>query len=337
MNRAIAAVKALFSGFEANRPLTVAESIRAIRKVAKLPADAPTFAEQKQARLAPLTECSIDIVICIHNALAEVKACLDSVLPTLDTNHRLILVDDASNEETAAYLRTIAERDSRIQLIHNESAVRYTKAANQGLKASTAELVILQNSDTVVSPQWSLKLAEVAFSSPNTGIVGPLSNAASHQSIPDTKGSRNQTAINELPTHLTIAMINELLEQVTPVNSYPTVPLVHGFCLAIRRELLEKIGYLDEEHFPLGYGEENDYCLRAAQAGFKLKIATHTYIFHAKSKSYQEAERIPLMQASFQTLLKQHTPVLVHRSIKATEQNPVLKIYRRLALGWQKP
>src|SRR5690606_30203105 len=137
-----------------------------------------------------------------------------------------------------------ARESNRVQLIRSDEPLRYTKAANTGLKASTAELVVLLNSDTIVNADWALKLADVAFSRPFTGIVGPISNAASSQSIPQTKGSGTQTAINELPQGKSIADIDAFLESQVVAGLYPTVPLVHGFCFAVRREVLEQVGYL---------------------------------------------------------------------------------------------
>src|SRR5690606_36422617 len=115
-------------------------------------------------------------------------------------------------------------------LYRSDTRRGYTKAANQGLAASTGEFVILLNSDTIVTNGWAEKLADAAFSLPGVGIVGPLSNAASHQSIPEHRSSLNQTAINELPPGYSADDMNRLCEKWTVVDVLPRVPLVHGFC-----------------------------------------------------------------------------------------------------------
>jgi hypothetical protein len=185
-----------------------------------------------------------------------------------------------------------------------------------------------------VADKWAVKLADVAFSSARVGIVGPLSNAASHQSIPSTQGMKNQTAINELPKDMGIKQINDALEKVVCAGLYPSVPLVHGFCFALSRSVLESVGYLDENNFPNGYGEENDYCFRAAEAGFDLKIATHTYVFHAKSKSYGGGERAKIVKQSLGTLGVLHSEEKVRSAVRIMEEHPLLIRIREESKQW---
>jgi GT2 family glycosyltransferase len=298
------------------------------------PYDGESFQALRAARLGIIRARSIDIVVCVHNALDDVRVCLESVRSHLLENHSIIIVDDCSGEETRLYLESFTRESERVTLIRSDEPLRYTKAANTGLRASSADLVILLNSDTIVNADWALKLAEVAYSRPFTGIVGPISNAASSQSIPDTKSSATQTAINPLPEGRSIADIDTFLEEQTVAGIYPTVPLVHGFCFAVRREVFDKIGYLDEEHFPRGYGEENDFCFRAADAGFDLRIATHTFVFHAKSKSYPTEERIALMQESKQTLRALHSKERIISAIQSIENHPLLVTLREKAAAY---
>jgi hypothetical protein len=86
----------------------------------------------------------------------------------------------------------------------------------------------------------------------------------------------------------------------------PNLPFLNGFCLLIRREVIDSIGYFDEENFGDGYGEENDYCLRARQAGWKLAVADDTYIFHAQSRSYSDEKRKMLSERAGARLAQKH-------------------------------
>ncbi len=79
---------------------------------------------------------------------------------------------------------------------------------------------------------------------------------------------------------------------------YPRISFLNGFCLMIKCGLIDQIGYLDEERFGEGYGEENDYCLRAAKAGWHLAVADDTYIYHAQSRSYSHERRKQLVAHS---------------------------------------
>lgn len=274
---------------------------------------------------------TVDVVVCVHNALNDVKNCLASIEQTREDDFlSLIIVDDASDSETRDFLSDFAATRSWCKLIRNDVSVRYTKAANLGLKASEADLVILLNSDTVVTDSWYKKLAELA-SDPSVGIVGPLSNAASFQSIPDIESKNGNTAINTYPFSLSVSVLNKLCETWTVPGVFPRVPLLHGFCLGIKRDLIQSIGYLDEESFLNGYGEENDYCMRAVDAGYELAVATNTFIYHVKSASYKSPERMKLMSDGASKLEQKYSRPRVLRAVSTMRSNRILKKFRLLA------
>jgi GT2 family glycosyltransferase len=284
----------------------------------------------REQRIAAQRERRIDIVVCVHNALDHVSACLESVRRHR-TTQRIIIVDDGSDAPTAAFLSAFAKNQSEVELIRHDQPGGYTRAANRGLAASRGEFVILLNSDTIVTDGWAEKMADAVFSTPGAGVVGPMSSAASWQSIPNHRGTEQQTAVNLLPAGMTAEDMNRCCEQWTIDGIVPRVPLVHGFCFGLTREIIDKVGYFDETHFPGGYGEENDYCFRAADAGFGLVVATHTYVFHAKSKSYVDTDRIRLTGEASQTLHRLHSPARIRRAVEAMEHNPLLWKFRQNA------
>jgi GT2 family glycosyltransferase/glycosyltransferase involved in cell wall biosynthesis len=298
----------------------------------------PAYADVRKERLDAHGHRRIDIVVCVHNALDDVKVCLDSIRRARTSEQqRLIIIDDGSDASTARYLRAFADQSPWVDVYRNDQARGYTSAANRGLALSTAELVILLNSDTVVTDAWADKLADAVFSTSGAGIVGPMSNAASHQSIPEHHGTTYQTAINELPPGLTAEDVNRHCEEWTTIDVLPRVPLVHGFCLGITREAIESVGIFDERHFPKGYGEENDYCFRATDAGFGLVIATHTYVFHAKSRSYIESKRVRLMRQGAEALRTLHGSKRVDRAVRSMQGNSLLQHMRDQARSLTAP
>jgi GT2 family glycosyltransferase len=292
----------------------------------------PAYAGIRSQRIAAQRHRRVDIVVCVHNALEYVRPCLESVRCTRNgERQRLIIIDDGSDQPTARYLEEFARNAPWIELNRNEHARGYTKAANQGLAASTGELVILLNSDTFVTDGWTEKMADAVFSTPGGGIVGPMSNAASHQSIPEHRSSKDQTAINDLPPGLTAEDMNRYCEQWTTAGVLPRVPLVHGFCFGVTREVIDRIGFFDDDSFPKGYGEENDYCFRAADTGFGLVVATHTYVLHAKSKSYDGPERVALMKAGSEALRRLHGRPRIQRAVRSMQENPIFVNLRQRA------
>ncbi len=170
---------------------------------------------------------SMDVIICVYDALDEVRRCLSSVISTLKSHHTLIIVDDGSAEDTARFLRCFAQTHHQVRLIRRETAGGYTKAANRGLNISTAEFVILLNSDTRVSKDWWKKLTRAAYTSTNTGIVGPLSNAASWQSVPKIIDENGNFAVNEIPAGLTVEDMDRIAESCSP-EFFPRVDLANG-------------------------------------------------------------------------------------------------------------
>jgi GT2 family glycosyltransferase len=248
---------------------------------------------------------------------------------------RLILIDDGSEKETRDYLTGLASRP-QVTLHRNEVVVGYTKAANRGIAMSSGELVILLNSDTIVVPGWAEKLADALFSTPGAGIVGPLSNAASHQSIPEHRDANGQSAINDLPHGVTVEEMDRHCERWTEDGPLPRVPLVHGFCFGIARPVIEAIGGFDQESFPFGYAEENDYCFRATDAGFGLVLATHTFVFHAKTKSYSAERRALLAKAGGEAFRRKHGKDRVERATRTMQDNPILMHFRECARAVEK-
>ncbi|THK34626.1 glycosyltransferase [Ensifer sp. MPMI2T] len=252
----------------------------------------------------------IDVVVPVFNALDDVKSCLRSLAEaSSDYQSRIIIVNDGSDDETTNWLRGAIEGLSNEQtvftLIEHEQNMGYTKAVNTGLRASTAPYVVTLNSDTIVTPYWADGLVRCMHSADDIGICGPLSNAANWQSVPNLYDSNGKFAINSLPGGMTPDEMARLVLSVS-CRDYPRTNFVNGFCFMIRREVIESIGYMDEEAFPTGYGEENDYCVRAQDAGYALAYADDTYVFHAKSKSFGHERRIALSKAGTAALRRKH-------------------------------
>jgi GT2 family glycosyltransferase len=294
--------------------------------------DARTYHDVLNERVNRQSHRKVDVIVCVHNALDVVKLCLDSVAASRNAaRHRIVIVNDGSDEPTTAWLAEFASTHPNTHLIRHENASGYTKAANAGLRAMNADLAILLNSDTIVAGHWIQKMLDAAFSNPGVGIVGPLSSAASHQSIPDHKSTANQTAVNDMPVGYTVEEMNGWCERNSPPDFLPRVPLVHGFCFAVTRDVVRAVGYFDETNFPFGYGEENDYCLRAAIAGFGLAIATHTYVYHKKSQSYQDERRTVLMKNGNHKIRDLHGKDRVLRAVRSMQNNPHLARMRELS------
>jgi|GEM_PF-1188738 len=248
---------------------------------------------------------TVDVVVCVHNALEDVRRCLWSLVHKGSHPFRLIVVNDGSDAETTAYLEEAAAINPELTLIHNDLPPHgYTIAANLGMREANGDYVVVLNSDTIVTFGWLERLIACGESDERIGILGPLSNAASHQSLPDLRDSGGW-ATNPLPPFLTEDGISKVLERLSP-RERPRLPFINGFCYVVKRAVFERIGYFDEENFASGYCEENDFSYRAAQAGFELAVADDAYVFHAKSKSFTPEARKPIAQRNYQVFLRKH-------------------------------
>ena len=265
---------------------------------------------------------SIDIIVCVHNALNDVQSCLGSVFRHTNQPYALILVDDGSDSETHDYLYDFSQRHGAL-LVRNEVAHGYTLAANQGLRHSTADYALLLNSDTIVTEGWLDCMVACAESEPRIGVVGPLSNTASWQSIPEIEVAGDWSP-NLLPAGVTIDQMGEIVRRYS-AHLYPEMPLLNGFCLLIKRALIDQIGIFDEESFGVGYGEEDDYILRARKAGWKAALADDVYIYHAQSRSYSNERRQQLTQRASAVLREKHGPYQIADSVNYLRHDRVLE------------
>lgn len=111
-------------------------------------------------------------------------------------------------------------------------------------------------------------------------------------------------------------------------RAFPRVGMLNGFCFGMTRQVIDAIGDFDEEAFPDGYGEEQDYCLRAVQAGFDLAIADHAYVYHAGTRSYDPAKREKLKRAGRAAQLRKHKSSRIRAAISSTYQEPTLHLMR---------
>ncbi len=312
------------ASLNASTPVAVAGTAKPLVHTAEskreLESDDP---ESRHAIRPHLPAARVDIVVCVHEALEDVRRCLESVLSRTALDFTLIVVNDGSGPETTAWLREMSARHSVVELVETDGPLGYTRAANRGLRASTAPYVVLLNSDTIVPRLWVECLLQCLQTDERLGIVGPLSNAASWQSIPKRFSEDGGWAINDLPVGYNVDEYGELLYRISE-RAFPRVQFLNGFCLLMRREVIEAIGYLDEDAFPQGYGEENDYCIRAREAGFQLAIADHCFVYHAKSRSFGAQARDRLAEQGRKALWHKYDRKLIEEGTEELKGDPAL-------------
>ena len=224
----------------------------------------------------------VDVVIPIYRGRAETLACLAAVLAHRPHGTRVIVVDDASPDATLVADLLALARQRRILLVRQPGNRGFPAAANAGIARAAGRDVVLLNSDTIVPPNWLERLQIAACSAPGIGIVSPLSNDATILSYPARDGG------NPVPTAAETAALDRLAQRANGAACVD-IPVGVGFCLYLRRDCLDAAGVLREDLFAQGYGEENDLCLRARHAGFRIVAATGVFVAHVGGTSFGAA------------------------------------------------
>ena len=238
----------------------------------------------------------ISIIVPIYNAYENVKDCINSILKNTKIHYELILIDDSSSDKRIGNLLDELENLPHVKVFKNKENKGFVKNINVGIKNSNGDVVLL-NSDTVVTPRWLQKLTVAAYSDTSIGTVTPLSNAAGAFSVPEIGKE------NEIPIFLSRDGMASLVEKISD-NVNMEVPTGNGFCFFIKRSTITDVGFFDETAFGKGYGEENDFCMRAIHKSWKNIIDDSTYIYHKRSASFSDQKK---------ELIKQHRAILDKR------------------------
>ena len=266
----------------------------------------------------------VDVVVAVHGGMAHTIACLDSVLASLSRPSRLIVIDDASPEtELLASLDTLARR-RRITLIRNTRNLGFAASANIGVRAAAGRDVVLLNSDTLVGAGWLEELRGVAYGAGDIGTVTPLSNDGTILNYPDRGGG------NDVPDLAETARVDTLARRVNGGCAID-IPVGVGFCLYIRRACLDAVGLLRADMFAQGYGEENDFCLRARHLGWRNVAAPGVFVAHVGGHSFGTAARH--LRARNAALLERLHPGYAESITAHAEADPLAEARRRLDLA----
>lgn len=221
----------------------------------------------------------VTIVIPVYKGIAETKNCINSVVNSKnEADYRLIVISDYSPEEQMLPELLDLQKKYDFDLLANDHNLGFVATVNKGMKYAGNADVILLNSDTVVPDGWLDAIQQAAYSSPTIGTVTPMSNNATICSFPGF------CIDNDLPTGYSVESLAYLCKknQETEID----LPTAHGYCMFIKREVLNEVGLFDEQKWGKGYAEENDFSLRANKLGWRHVMTNKTFIHHLGSVSF---------------------------------------------------
>lgn len=274
----------------------------------------------------------VDIIIPIYNAYEYTEECIKSILKQTDLNlHTLVLINDKSPDETILpMLERYKEENSEknIVVLDNQQNMGFVKTVNKGMQYSENDVILL-NSDTEVTKNWVEKIQKCADSNPYIATVTPLTNNGTICSVP------NFGIDNELPSNLSLEEYAEMIEKISQ-NRYPELTTGNGFCMYIKREVIQELGLFDDETFGKGYGEENDFCYRALDHGYTNVLCDNTFIYHKGTQSFKKENltesRATLIEEHMNLLRKKH-PIYVQKTDQFISLNPLRDIQENISLN----
>ncbi len=262
------------------------------------------------------------IVIPVFNAAEALAQCIAATAGTVPREVPVFVIDDASPDaDVQIVLGRCPPEWTRIRHDRNRG---FPATANHGIELAAGADVLLLNSDTVPAGRWLERLCAALRASPGTASVTPFTNNGEIASLPDFCRA---APVPDEPERWAKAC----LEAGPP--RYPRIPTAVGFCMLLSRACLDRIGGFDVEAFGRGYGEENDWCMRARAVGWHHVLCDDAFVAHRGSASFGPLGAGPGGRA-MQTLVARHPdyPDLIRRFI---EDDPIAphrdRVLERLA------
>jgi len=257
------------------------------------------------------------IVVPVFNAADATRRCLTALEATLPSDQPVIVIDDASGEPEIAFIMQALPR--QWTQVHNRTNLGFVASANLGMTLAAGEDVILLNADTQVTQGWLEAIERCRDADAGIASVTPLSNNAEIASIPELCVSNPWPDDPE-------RWARACRESGPPV--YCEVPTAVGFCMFLRRKCIDQIGLFDEQAFGRGYGEENDWCMRATAAGWRHVLCDDAYVAHQGGASFGPLGLRPGGEA-MQTLLSRY-PDYMQRVQAFIDADPMSDRRRRI-------
>ncbi len=258
----------------------------------------------------------IDVVVPVFRNPQLTEACLASIVASAgnDVFGRLIVINDASPETRMADICHRFVEQVAGEVIVQKANRGFVCSVNAGMRESGDRDVVIVNSDTKLPPNWLERISQAAADRRDCASITPFSNNASICSYP------RFCEDNVIPPSLGLEALDKLFAKAN-AGVAVEIPTGVGFCMYLRRRALDEVGLFDEEAFGRGYGEENDWCLRASAKGWKHYLCADLFVYHAGGASFgAEAETL---QANAMAVISSRYPEYERQIADFIEADPI--------------
>lgn len=275
-------------------------------------------------RIPTLKEYSCTVVIPVYNGLHHLKKLFPSLIRNTPEQVQILVVDDCSPDEAVdAYIRQTAAQRPNWHHLTNETNLGFVGSVNNAMSRVTTDYAILLNTDTEVPAQWVERMLAPFYETGNVATTTPFTNSAVLFSFPnfmeDNKVLRDLEELNEAFSRL---VCDEYLLNETYSGT--------GFCMGINMACWREIGALDFERFGKGYGEENDWCFRALNAGWRHLLVPNLFVSHYHGGSFLSEEKARLCE-EHQSILLNTYPGYMGFDVPTFQHTDPWRIYREAA------
>jgi GT2 family glycosyltransferase/radical SAM superfamily enzyme YgiQ (UPF0313 family)/2-polyprenyl-3-methyl-5-hydroxy-6-metoxy-1,4-benzoquinol methylase/glycosyltransferase involved in cell wall biosynthesis len=254
---------------------------------------------------------AVSVVIPVFNHLDFTRQCLESLFKINEKlDFEIIVVDDASTDDTVAELEKF---ENRIRIVQNSHNSGFAKSCNAGARKARGKYVVFLNNDTVVLPGWLTSMKQCFEKDPAIGLVGNL------QLYPDNRFVQ-QAGIVCGADHMLYSIYNNQLPGSHPaVNKPREFQFVAGSCMMIEKDFFFELGGFDEAY--LNSCEDVDLCLKVRQAGRKVFYCPQSQILHYESKSVKGHDK---SGGNYQLFLQRWRDILIQDDVHYLEQDGML-------------
>lgn len=242
-------------------------------------------------RPASEKEKTVSVIIPVFNGHDSLVRLCSTLFDHTSDRHSIVFVDDASTDvRIREKLDALAASHANVTVLRNEKNLGFSGSVNRGAETAKGDFVIL-NTDTEVPPEWIPRLFAPIWSFPGTASSMPLTN--------EWNGNRetNPGVISMADLKRAgVAKADKAVARICPSVKFSAVRNSLGFCMAISGEAWRRVGPLAADVFGAGYGEETDWCARAAlRFGYRHRLAQNVLVAHWHCGSFTSGQRANLM------------------------------------------